>query len=113
MFSILIEFIIRLMICQVKPIYPINLNNRYADELPENIHVKIELFVHYLKCSELENLITCPICLEDLQINDQVCTLICHKTHIFHFICLSQWIKYNSTCPSCKALIKCERIDKN
>ena len=42
----------------------------------------------------------CIICLEDFINNDIVIYLPCF--HVFHKICLMQWIKKHATCPLCK-----------
>ena len=41
----------------------------------------------------------CPICTEDLQ--DEIVTTKCG--HIFHDICVSQWLKNNRACPTCRS----------
>lgn len=35
----------------------------------------------------------CSICLSDLMDGQLVCQLICHVTHVFHKLCLDQWVK--------------------
>ena len=41
----------------------------------------------------------CPICTEDL--TDDIVTTKCG--HIFHDICVSQWLKNNRACPTCRS----------
>ncbi|KAL5262657.1 hypothetical protein ACHWQZ_G008154 [Mnemiopsis leidyi] len=41
----------------------------------------------------------CPICTEDLR--DDIVTTKCG--HIFHEICVSQWLKNNRACPTCRS----------
>ena len=43
---------------------------------------------------------TCSICLEQFQKTEKIVILDCN--HIFHFQCMSLWIKNNNTCPLCR-----------
>lgn len=42
--------------------------------------------------------ISCPICAEDLQ--EDIVTTKCG--HIFHDLCVSQWLQSNRICPTCR-----------
>ena len=44
----------------------------------------------------------CPICIEEFksQPDDLVCLRACK--HVFHKVCIDQWIHCNSVCPLCK-----------
>ncbi len=48
---------------------------------------------------------SCPICLEELDDVEFVCKLECK--HAFHDMCLLEWQLTNSTCPVCRAVVKC------
>ena len=44
---------------------------------------------------------SCPICLEDFQVDDKAFHSDCH--HYTHFNCLDEWVKYKPECPVCRA----------
>lgn len=49
------------------------------------------------------NSTSCPICLEDFQVNDTICwskNPNCH--HSFHFDCAFSWLEENDDCPICR-----------
>ena len=46
----------------------------------------------------------CSICLDDFKTNKKVIKLSCQ--HIFHEKCLFDTIKYNNSCPMCRAHIQ-------
>ncbi len=56
-------------------------------------------------CIKIYNVsnITCIICLEDQQINDDWIYLKCN--HKFHKSCISHWINLKNTCPICRIVI--------
>ena len=35
---------------------------------------------------------TCSICFEPYKKDDQVLQLKCHKSHIFHYDCIKEWV---------------------
>ena len=47
----------------------------------------------------------CAICHLGISHGSNIYTLPCSHNHIFHTICLDQWLKIKSTCPSCRAEI--------
>jgi len=49
----------------------------------------------------------CTICMENLQAEDDVIALPCHKTHVFHGDCLEHFLDSSSKreCPLCRAVI--------
>lgn len=47
---------------------------------------------------------SCVICICDLEEEEEVKKLTCG--HIFHQDCINQWLKNNSTCPTCKHSLK-------
>jgi len=49
----------------------------------------------------------CLICLNIFLKDDMITTLSC--SHIFHSLCLKEWMKYKSTCPLCRSDILVER----
>ncbi|XP_020222447.1 E3 ubiquitin-protein ligase DMA2-like [Cajanus cajan] len=42
----------------------------------------------------------CPICLEELDVNAECCTMPCH--HVFHLQCIVTWLKTSHVCPLCR-----------
>ena len=53
---------------------------------------------------------TCSICIENFLSEDDISILKCK--HIFHYICITQWIEFKSKCPLCRADIKSFVITK-
>ena len=43
---------------------------------------------------------TCQVCLETLQVGDDMRTLPC--LHRFHCTCIDEWLRRSATCPMCK-----------
>tara|TARA_A100001015_G_C14751000_1_gene617544 strand:+ start:55 stop:720 length:666 start_codon:yes stop_codon:yes gene_type:complete len=46
---------------------------------------------------------TCPVCLNDMDIGDQVRNLPCQ--HLFHKDCVDEWLRVNASCPTCRTSI--------
>eukprot|EP00983_Pelagomonas_calceolata_P114419 1160092-Pelagomonas_calceolata.AAC.8 len=44
----------------------------------------------------------CSVCTEVLQVGDQVQSLPCHETHLFHPACLRPWLSKSNACPVCR-----------
>ncbi|XP_055960707.1 RING-H2 finger protein ATL34-like [Mercurialis annua] len=102
---------------------PRNSNIRYVeDNEPEHVHGDIEigaaerregtltliqLFkkVIYSKKKKVstgeEDDDVCPICLEELEDEDECVVLPC--SHMFHELCLQHWLNKNTLCPICRA----------
>ena len=49
-------------------------------------------------------LVFCYICQESLNLCDEE-TSVLNCGHLFHKICLQQWLTTNSTCPDCKSVV--------
>ena len=64
--------------------------------------IKKELTVHMFDPIVCEQKM-CSICLLDFAINEKICPLSCHKTHVFHIECLKQWLIRNAYCPYCRS----------
>lgn len=49
----------------------------------------------------------CVICLNSMKEgkNNTVVPLPCHKSHVFHYECLLNWVKNQQICPVCRAQI--------
>lgn len=47
--------------------------------------------------------IYCPICCTYIQSNEFVRDLNCHQ---FHKKCIDKWLKFNTTCPMCRKIVK-------
>jgi hypothetical protein len=43
---------------------------------------------------------TCPICLSEFDLDEKLRVLPCK--HHFHDGCVDEWLRVNSTCPSCR-----------
>jgi len=87
---------------------PNNINNETNDKLffLSKYH-KINLQESDFKKND-----ECPICLEELQINDKVYLFPC--CHYFHIKCFNEWFLKKSFCPVCCETIgnhKIEEID--
>ena len=46
---------------------------------------------------------TCPVCLNDMDVGDEVRNLPCK--HIFHKDCVDEWLRVNASCPTCRSSI--------
>lgn len=53
---------------------------------------------------------SCPICLSDMVVGEEVRVLSCK--HIFHRPCLDEWLRVNASCPTCRTSIF-ESTDRN
>ncbi|KAF5830946.1 hypothetical protein DUNSADRAFT_13802 [Dunaliella salina] len=53
----------------------------------------------------------CSICTEVLQVGDQVQSLPCHKTHLFHPACLHPWLSKSNACPVCREELPTDDLD--
>ena len=49
---------------------------------------------------------TCIICLEKFKTDELVSELPCDERHIFHFDCLSLWLRTKQICPLCKQPVR-------
>ena len=50
------------------------------------------------------HLITCAICMDDLEVGDAVLELPC--CHLFHRECLAEWLAQKNECPSCRRPVR-------
>jgi len=51
----------------------------------------------------------CVICWEEFSVCDEVTTLSCHGTHVFHRQCICRWVvECSATCPKCRARVEVE-----
>ena len=46
---------------------------------------------------------TCPVCLNDMDVGDEVRNLPCR--HLFHKDCVDEWLRVNASCPTCRMCI--------
>lgn len=44
----------------------------------------------------------CPICLGEFQ-DEEMVIVLPHCSHIFHTLCIKEWMKRASSCPTCRA----------
>ena len=75
----------------------INEENKKIEELLQDFKLTEEIL------SKIDNK-QCLICLDDYQIDENICYLPCF--HLFHSICIKSWIKKSNKCPLCKNIIK-------
>jgi len=68
---------------------------------PERMTFQKELSIYLYDKTQFDQK-SCSICLHDFADKEKVCPLPCHKTHVFHIECLSEWITRNSCCPYCR-----------
>jgi hypothetical protein len=57
----------------------------------------------YTNTSEVDDLETCTICIDDFEEGDEVIKLVCK--HSFHPKCIVPWLEKSAECPNCKAKI--------
>lgn len=50
--------------------------------------------------SKVEEVMTCPICMEEVLSGTQVTKLPC--SHLFHSDCILKWLKSRHSCPLCR-----------
>ena len=77
----------------------INEENKKIEELLQDFKLTEEIL------SKIENK-QCLICLDDYQLNENVCYLPCF--HLFHSDCIKSWVRKSNKCPLCKNIIKLE-----
>lgn len=58
------------------------------------------------KGGDREDLIVCPVCLEDLTTGIEFCKLRC--SHVFHTSCIDRWCETSKTCPYCRYKLEYE-----
>jgi len=71
------------------------------------IQTQNEIYITFRQDYNLENYvssenknITCSICLEEQQINEDWSIILCN--HEFHKKCIFEWLKRNNNCPICR-----------
>jgi hypothetical protein len=57
----------------------------------------------YTNISEVDDLETCTICIDDFEEGDEVIKLVCK--HSFHPKCIVPWLEKSAECPNCKTKI--------
>ena len=77
----------------------LNEENKKIEELLQDTQLTKEIL------SKIDNK-QCLICLDDYQINENICYLPCF--HLFHSDCIKAWVKKSNKCPLCKNIIKIE-----
>jgi len=46
---------------------------------------------------------SCAVCLEAMEVGDELCSLPCHSFHTFHAQCLDTWLSVGAAhCPTCR-----------
>ncbi|CAD8093673.1 unnamed protein product [Paramecium sonneborni] len=50
----------------------------------------------------------CVICLQEFIEGEQFVRLDCHSDHVYHKLCISDWLKARSECPKCRQHVKFE-----
>ncbi|WAR22424.1 RN122-like protein [Mya arenaria] len=49
---------------------------------------------------------TCPVCLDEFSTKEKIAVCTCH--HVFHSVCLLEWLRHKNSCPMCKAPVRQE-----
>mmetsp|Transcript_28105 Transcript_28105/g.26961 ORF Transcript_28105/g.26961 Transcript_28105/m.26961 type:complete len:382 (+) Transcript_28105:185-1330(+) len=49
---------------------------------------------------------SCPICLNELALGEEARVLQCK--HLFHKLCVDEWLRVNATCPTCRTSVIAE-----
>jgi hypothetical protein len=79
-----------------------NNRNTTTNIINQEIYINFENYLNiYIYNSN--NLLTCPICLEDAKNNEEWTKLLC--SHEFHYNCIKNWLNNNRTCPNCRDII--------
>ena len=95
-----LEFIIRLLICKLShPCAGVSQEGQVSQGDPVNLIP--------MKYREDGTPFSCVICLDELHNDQEVCQLSCHKSHVFHFKCMEEWVKNSNLCPNCRSMIEC------
>ncbi|KAK5112359.1 hypothetical protein LTR62_004322 [Meristemomyces frigidus] len=65
------------------------------------------LATHPLATTDLaeDGTVSCPVCLEDVPVGEQVTSLVPSCAHWFHGQCVSEWLANNNTCPMCRTIV--------
>jgi hypothetical protein len=50
--------------------------------------------------------------LAEFKQEDEIIKLPCDQRHIFHSICIQEWLKKNNSCPLCKKPITMQDLKK-
>lgn len=53
--------------------------------------------------ADMNHIDVCSICLEDIQLGDEIVILKCSNKHYFHTNCIKIWFKRSFCCPLCKS----------
>ncbi len=79
-------------------------NNQNENKIKKQISIKKEIMTQqYLNKIGLENS-QCPICLCSIGLKEEISKLKCG--HVFHYICLDQWVDKKKECPFCRSKIE-------
>ena len=89
--SIIMETIIRLFICKLK--------------CPTKEVIRRNFEYQLFKYDETMRQNECIVCLNEFKQNEEITILKCSNFHIFHEICITNWIKMSDYCPICRAEI--------
>lgn len=82
-----------------------------AERLSQNV-IERETSLHNFDDIENPNNLSCPICLEVFQPEQEV-TMINHCRHLFNSAQLATWFETNTTCPVCRHNLNSETPVQN
>lgn len=94
------ESLIRLIICKWSDPCDINVSQAFLTD------VVLEKSIYHKWNAN----IICTICLGEINDQQEICQLKCHRSHLFHYICLEMWSKTNNVCPNCRQPIQSNYI---
>ena len=71
-----------------------------------NYNISGQILVPFLnrKKADLNHIGTCPICLVDVVLDDEIIILRCSDKHFFHSFCIIKWLSSSFCCPLCKSI---------
>merc|ERR1712031_142759 len=49
-------------------------------------------------------MLACPICTDEIECGQPTRALPCG--HSFHYCCITDWLRYGSTCPTCRFAVR-------
>jgi hypothetical protein len=86
------------------------LQNSYENSDHSDEEIELQIRRPYGKIQNTTETSRCSICIEEFSEDTEVAILLCSKDHIYHTKCISNWMKLNHYCPSCKYEISLSQV---
>lgn len=113
---------------QIDDMFQHNMYNLFMAEIQDSINLEraisrseeenqlsrddsIELVSKSSKPDDKHITTNCAICLDPISGDDNIIELEC--SHVFHYDCISSWVKYKAECPQCKKCIDVIKKDES